>query len=373
LTWVVSCVQEPRNVIRGEVEGLEVGDKIILSVEGPGRLTWIATDSVVVSKAGEFTLVTSVTGSHVQLTCLKAGEAFDPARHGLPTYFLEGYAELSMTGSVKDWHDMKISGGLYALPAMQRITSIIDSSNAGLKECVALWVRAKESRDTLLEAEVTKMIHQYMAFQGKDSLEKVFREKHPDKVYSASLLWYDYALRRQLDKYEAAFLALAPEVQDSPPGRLIRDYIAHMRTTEVGAVASDFTRADMNGNEITLSTFRGKYVLIDFWESWYDPCRKANKEMVELYAAARAKGANVEFISVTREDANDEKWREAIKEDKLTWIQLKDTYAGESKPIRKLYAVEEESYSLLISPEGKILYRDNPAFVIPEVKKILGL
>jgi hypothetical protein len=72
--WIISCVNEPQNVIKGEVEGLEVGDKVILSVEDIEGSLWIAVDSAIVSKAGEFTLTTKVSGSAVQLAYLKAGK-----------------------------------------------------------------------------------------------------------------------------------------------------------------------------------------------------------------------------------------------------------------------------------------------------------
>jgi hypothetical protein len=192
-----SCVHAPQNVIKGEIEGLEVGDKIILSVEDPDGSSWIATDSAIVSKAGKFTLTTKVTGSTVQLTHLKAGEAFDPETQA-PKCFLEGYASLRATGSVKGWYYMKMSGGLYAHPDMQDIIQITDSARAIQKEGGLLFSRARETNDMQLQANAIKLLEQSNAiFRSTDSLKADFREKHPEMAYSADLLRFDYALMKR--------------------------------------------------------------------------------------------------------------------------------------------------------------------------------
>jgi thiol-disulfide isomerase/thioredoxin len=362
-------------VIKGEVEGLEVGDKVILSVEDPDGATWIATDSAIVSKAGEFTLTTRVTGSHVQLTRLKAGEAFNPNDTQAPDRFLEGYAESRVTGNVKDWYYMKMSGGLYDHPDMRRLVHLFDSAMTAQREGLALYDRANETRDTLLRANAIKRVEQSEAiFKTRDSLETAFRVEHPGMAYSASLLRYDYDLMKQgMDRYEEAFLALAPAVQDSPAGRLVRDHIASVRASGVGSIAPDFTLADMNGREITLSAFRGKHVFIDFWGSWCGPCRQSSPLLVELHDALQSSGASVEFIGIATSEQNNEDWLKAIEEDKLAWIQLNDAHSGKSKSIQKQYAVRGVPTSLLISPEGEILYRDHPVTIIPKVKKLFGL
>jgi thiol-disulfide isomerase/thioredoxin len=383
LTWVIAHGQERRNVIRGEVEGLEAGDRVILSVRDPGGslATWLATDSTVVSKAGEFTLETRVTGSYAALTRLKAGETFDPIGEDYAGCFLEGYAELRVTGNVEEWDYMKKSGGLYAHPDMQRLIHFADSSLALNREMVALGNRIVETQDARLVTAFNELKKQYhVVRQDKDLLEREFRETHPGMAYSAHLLWTDYSVIIQgMDKYEEAFLALAPAVQASPAGRLVHDHIATARASGVGVVAPDFTLADMNGREITLSAFRGKHVLLDFWGSRCGPCRaQSNPELVKLYAAVLAKGADIEIIGIACTERNDEEWLQAIKKDNLTWTQLNDAHSGKSKSLEKQYAIMGLPTSVLISPEGIIMDRDftfpDYSFhVVPKVKELFGL
>ncbi|MDR1198298.1 MAG: TlpA family protein disulfide reductase [Prevotellaceae bacterium] len=135
-----------------------------------------------------------------------------------------------------------------------------------------------------------------------------------------------------------------------------------------GAAAPDFTVQALDGKTVTLSDFKGKYVLIDFWGSWCGPCRKSSPMMVELYNKLKAKKADMEFISIAVNERNDEVWKKAIKDDKLTWIQLKI-----DRNISSKYSIVGVPTCILVSPEGKILYREHPVSLIPKVKKMFGI
>jgi thiol-disulfide isomerase/thioredoxin len=137
-----------------------------------------------------------------------------------------------------------------------------------------------------------------------------------------------------------------------------------------GSAAPDFTLKALDGKEITLSKFKGKYVLIDFWGSWCMPCRKSNPQMVELYNKLKGKKANIEFISIAINDRNDETWKKAIKDDKLAWIQLNDSHSERGKSIAAEYKIFGVPNCFLISPEGKILENGHPVRIIPKVKEI---
>ncbi|MDR2292187.1 MAG: TlpA family protein disulfide reductase [Prevotellaceae bacterium] len=138
--------------------------------------------------------------------------------------------------------------------------------------------------------------------------------------------------------------------------------------SNVGDIAPDFTIKALDGREITLSKFKGKYVLIDFWGSWCGPCRMSSPMIVELYNQLQAQKANIEFISIACSERNNEAWKRAIKEDKFTWTQLKI-----DRNVNINYKIVGVPTSLLISPEGKILYREHPVRLIPKVKEIFGL
>ena len=119
----------------------------------------------------------------------------------------------------------------------------------------------------------------------------------------------------------------------------------------IGALAPDIILGDTVGNLISLSSFRGKYVLIDFWASWCSPCRGENPNVVKQYAKYKSKGFEVFSVSLDRSRAA---WVNAIKSDKLTWTQVSDLKFWQS-PTAKEYNVEGIPYTVLLDKEGKII------------------
>ena len=367
------CSQEKRNVINGKIEGLEAGDRVVLSVEDPGGSKWIAVDSAVVTKAGEFTLVTEASDCYVQLTRLKAGETFQPEDTQAPDRFLESCAELNVAGDTADWYYMKVTGGLYDLPDMSEINRRIDSAQSVRNEAMTLLRKARETGDTLLQETAIARINGTRDLRRSiDSLKQAFVRNHPDVAYSAAALRYDYDLMRNIDDYEKAFYALSERVQNSPAGILVKGYITNIRLSEVGAPAPDFTLKALDWQVVALSEFRGKYVLIDFWGSWCGPCRQSSPLLVALYDELKRKNAPIEFIGIACGEQNDETWIKAVNDDHLAWIHLNDAHSPTGKSIQKQYAVRGVPTSLLISPEGNILYREHPVSIIAKVKKELS-
>lgn len=117
--------------------------------------------------------------------------------------------------------------------------------------------------------------------------------------------------------------------------------------------APDFTLPDVNGNPVSLSSFKGKYVLVDFWASWCRPCRMENPNVVQAYNKFKDKNFTVLGVSLDRPDGKDE-WIKAIKDDKLDWGHVSDLKFWESAVV-PLYRFEGIPYNVLVDPTGKII------------------
>jgi len=117
-----------------------------------------------------------------------------------------------------------------------------------------------------------------------------------------------------------------------------------------GFTAVNLSLPDINGKTISLSELHGKVVLIDFWASWCGPCRRNNPRLVKLYNKYHQKGLEIYGVSL---DENVNSWKNAVKHDKLEWIQVIDDKGWDSAAAT-LYGVDMIPSSFLLDRGGII-------------------
>lgn len=366
------------NTIDGEIEGLKVGDRIVLAV-GTLTETPIPVDSVTVTRDGVFTLTTAATDTYASLLLLHPGEALDPAINTSAGIFLEGFSHLTVRGNVEDWYYMKVSGGLYDLPQMKQLNELVDSARTFQQQGIKLFdlsrdYAAQEGHDPdslkNMRARGTELLRvSGELLDRRDPLQQELVLQNPDLAYSAELLHYDYQTMEDFDRYDSVFRTLTPRVQNSPAGKSVASYIAAVRATEVGAEAPDFELPDINGQMLRLSDLRGRYVLLDFWGSWCGPCRASIPSLVKLYD--KLKGENFEMVGIALDDNDDAVWRKTIADEKMSWRQVNDRASAPGEELRGRYAIMGVPTCLLIDPEGRIVLKGHPGNILSEVEKIV--
>lgn len=126
-----------------------------------------------------------------------------------------------------------------------------------------------------------------------------------------------------------------------------------MEAKWVGKPAPDFSLPDVNGKAVALSSFKGKYVLVDFWASWCVPCRQENPNVVRAYNQFKNKNFTVLGVSLDRPGQKD-KWLDAIKADNLGWTHVSDLKYWESSII-PVYKFNGIPYNVLVDPTGMVI------------------
>ena len=124
------------------------------------------------------------------------------------------------------------------------------------------------------------------------------------------------------------------------------------KTIENGTMdAPDFTLSTPDGNPISLSSLKGKVVLIDFWASWCGPCRKENPNLVKLYQKYKTKGFTILSVSLDDDEAA---WKKAIETDGLIWPNHVSDLKGWESPMTQVYGFNSIPHTVIINKEGKI-------------------
>ncbi|WP_207492584.1 TlpA family protein disulfide reductase [Aridibaculum aurantiacum] len=120
----------------------------------------------------------------------------------------------------------------------------------------------------------------------------------------------------------------------------------------VGAKAPEFTLADANGKNISLASLKGKVVMVDFWASWCRPCRQSNKELLPVYEKFRSRGFEVLGVSV---DERKGAWINAVKQDKIKWLQVLDPEASRGSRLMQVYNVQFIPSTFLLDKHGVVV------------------
>lgn len=152
------------------------------------------------------------------------------------------------------------------------------------------------------------------------------------------------------------FSTLPADVQASRDGQKFQQLVRMAQMAPVGGNAPDFVQNDTLGNPVALSSFRGNYVLVDFWASWCGPCRAENPQFVDIYNKYNAKGFNVLGVSLDK-PGEMQSWVDAIQKDKLPWKNVSDLQFWNNAAAKK-YGIVSVPQNFLIDPSGKIVARD---------------
>ena len=189
------------------------------------------------------------------------------------------------------------------------------------------------------------------------AVEKIsteFVKKHPDSYVSPLAVIRLFQVTQNGNEAESLYNIMRGNVKSSSLGQYINQQIQESKINAIGTVVKDFSQKDTSGNPVKISSFRGKYVLLDFWASWCRPCRMENPNVVAAYNKFHDK--NFTILSVSLDQAKPA-WLNAIQMDGLTWNHVSDL-KGWGNEVATLFHIQSIPQNLLIDPDGKIIAKN---------------
>jgi thiol-disulfide isomerase/thioredoxin len=333
-------------VISGEVKELKEPAMAYLDY---GRGADAVKDSAVITK-GKFQFKGTVKSPVQAFIAVKRSSNVSKRNADYIPFFLEN-SRISITGtdsiynatikgSLSDKENREMEASVKPL-----LNTIIRLQNeADTRKTDTAW--RKKAGDT-----VTKMV------AGIKALRVKFAESHP-KSYMGLLVYNLYVLDSKFEyaTVEPMFHQFAPELQKSELGLNTIEKLEAGKRRQTGVQATDFTQKDLNDQPFTLSSLKGKYVLVDFWASWCGPCRAENPNLLKAYNELKAQNKNFEVVAVSL-DQGKAGWEDAVKKDGMPWIHVSDLKGWQNEVAVK-YGINSVPQNLLINPDGLIIAKN---------------
>lgn len=353
--------QGGKYTIKGQVSGAD-GQTVYLVYDRQ------PADSAIVKK-GKFTFK-GIIDKACQAATLVLGN--QPSRTGdnRAQLYIEP-TTITVKGTAQDFMFADIKGG----KVQAELNELTVPTREDMKQLIALnqlYYQQGANRDSIM-----KLIQPYS--QHYQQVQQEFLKNHPSSYLAPGLIEQKMG-RLSYDELKAAFDALGPEVQQSDEAKKIRTELDALEKQRPGLQAPVFTANDINGKPFSLSDVRGKVVILDFWASWCQPCRRSNPHMRELYKKYHPKG--LELVYVASDDGAEDKWRKAVEDDKLQGEGYHHVLEGFDRKFARgtnpncigdMYAVHYLPTKFLIDRDGKIVGKvESDEWLDEQLERLLG-
>lgn len=320
--------------IQGQIDGLETGTFAILSMDGQELLSTGITQ-------GKFKLNGKLK---------EPGQYLIQAGQSKLYCFLDG-RKMTLNGSYNKLRSSDLEGSpandLYIEYYKMIAEKLEDTISTVLNEYkVALGQGDSNLADLKINAVLRLEEQRY-------DITKKFVEAHKDNIFSAYIS--DVVKDASYENGKQLYSILTKKVQKSYFGRQLNEHVRQLRISALGVVSPDFNARSEGDQMVSLSSQRGKIVVLDFWASWCGPCIQEMRYLKKLYGSLKKE--NIQFISISLDDSA-EKWKKACQKEQIPWVSLHEEKGWERSEIRKLYGIQTIPFVVLLDERGRIIAKN---------------
>jgi peroxiredoxin len=335
----IAGAEDSTYTLTGKIEGMNTGWVFLLHIQSTKGIL----DSVKSDKQGRFSFTGKITTPEL---CGFAIYGTSGSRE-FRTYLFLQRGHTTVNGAKQSMGNAVVEGGAVQTEFLQYQAAEKTAVRWDLYRDAYKAAKAKNDKRQLDSLD-----------KASDLLEKADKEfaaryaaSHPDSYVSLYELNVNYSYNPDVDELQGLLSKLNPTVRDTYFGQQLKEAVEAGLRTSIGREAPAFTQADTLGKLVTLSSFRGRYVLVDFWASWCGPCRAENPAVVKAYQQFHDKGFDIVGVSL---DEKKDKWLEAIKKDGLAWQHVSDLKGWENS-VAEIYGVKGIPMNYLLDKDGKII------------------
>ncbi|MGN6399913.1 MAG: redoxin domain-containing protein [Flavisolibacter sp.] len=341
---LVSCnskKDENSFVVDGAIKNSNA--KMVYLQESAAGSNPVIIDSSELAKDGSFTL--NGSGKEEEIYTLRSNESQYPF-----AILINDSKKITVNA------DMMNNTEPYTVKGSEASQGLIDFDHGTMNRAKKIYELSKQV-DSLMKAKAPDSIINvpFSAYEAASSDLKSFTSDFLEKSSSPALSLYALGgfqrLSQQLGLKGYTNMEVAEIVNKTSVKFPQSTALAQLKKNQRSQQAPDFTMPDTTGKPVSLSSFKGKYVLIDFWASWCGPCRAENPNVVKAYNQFKDKNFTILGVSL---DKNKNAWLEAIKSDGLTWNHVSDLKYWDNAAAA-LYGVQSIPYNVLVDPSGRII------------------